>query len=282
MANPTWFVAKDYMAAKLAQVQATDPKGNWTAESLTKVMEAAGYKGDDGAYQHFNDFGMAENVSPNALFNVKEYLSAKATQLNALKVDGKTWTEVSVMDAIKAAGMNSAWEHYDKFGSTEGINPSNGFNAEGYITAKTVLMNQTKEGGRADWTVAEVKAALAENGLSALEHYNLFGQAEFKAAGKDADLAKAIEVTNKVDVNTTFDPFTGVQTYDTLESALAAQKDGSLAVNYAITAAADAGNVTVAQQAPWRLPAQLCSPVPRLPTTSATLSPMLLPLPMVW
>ena len=53
-------------------------------------------------------------------------------------------------------------EHYEQFGSKEGINPSNSFNAESYIAAKTKLMNETQEGGRANWTIAEVKAAFEE------------------------------------------------------------------------------------------------------------------------
>lgn len=265
MANPTWFDAKVYMANKLAQLKATEPTVDWTEEKLTKVMEENGFKGDEGAYAHFTQFGEAENVSPNELFDVKEYLAAKANQLNSMNVDGKEWTEVSVMDAIKAAGMNSAWEHYVKFGSAEGINPSNDFNAEGYILAKTRLMNEMNEGGRSNWTVAEVKAAFAENGLSALEHYNLFGQAEFKAANKETELAKAIEVTDKVEINDTFDPYTGAETYATLIDALAAQKEGSLAVKYTITAAADAGDVTVAQQA--GLAALLAGATPAITTT---------------
>lgn len=247
---PSWFNAKDYLANKLVQLKAVDPEGNWTAESLTKVLEENGYKGDDGAYKHFTDFGMDENVSPNALFNVSEYLAAKAEQLNAMGFEGKNWSAASVYDAIKAAGMN-VWEHYEQFGSKEGINPSNSFNAESYIAAKTKLMNETQEGGRANWTIAEVKAAFEENGLSALDHYNLFGQDEFKAAGKETALADAIKVADadKVTADSTFDPFSGVQTYATTQAALDAQEAGSLAENYAIKDATGTVDVTVEQQA---------------------------------
>lgn len=247
---PSWFNAKDYLANKLVQLKAVEPEGNWTAESLTKVLEENGYKGDDGAYKHFTDFGMDENVSPNALFNVSEYLAAKAEQLNAMSFEGKNWSAASVYDAIKAAGMN-VWEHYEQFGSKEGINPSNSFNAESYIAAKTKLMNETQEGGRANWTIAEVKAAFEENGLSALDHYNLFGQDEFKAAGKETALADAIKVADadKVTADSTFDPFSGVQTYATTQAALDAQEAGSLAENYAIKNATGTVAVTVEQQA---------------------------------
>ena len=69
MANPSWFNAKDYLTNKLAQPFANE-----------------GYEGEDGAYQHFLDYGMSEDVSPNALFDVDAYYSNK---LDALKNDPK-------------------------------------------------------------------------------------------------------------------------------------------------------------------------------------------------
>ena len=261
MANPNWFIAKDYLAAKLAQLQATEPTKGWTAESLNTTLEAAGYKGDEGAFNHFNDFGMDENVSPNASFDATFYLNAKAAQLNELNVDGKAWTAVSVMDAIKAAGMNSAWEHFDKFGSQEGVSTSATFDTAAYFVAKTALMNETAEGGRGNWTIDEVKAAFAEQGLNAVEHYNLYGQAEFKAAG----VAETFHTATTTDTAKGFDPYTGVQTYDTLILALEAQETGALADKYAITSATEAGSVTVAQQA--GLQALLAGATPTITTT---------------
>lgn len=249
MANPTWFDVDTYMANKLAQIQAIEPKGAWTEEKLKKAFEDNGYKGDEGVFQHFIDFGMDENVSPNAQFDAVFYLRAKADQLNTIMQDGKSdWSVVNVLDAINAAGMN-VWEHYVNFGSQEGIAASAGFDSTKYVIEKTKLMNETKEGGRANWTVAEVQAAFAENGLSALEHYNLFGQAEFKAAGKEIGDIKATEPTTKADG---FHLYSGAQDY-TLEQALAAHADGSLSAKYMLTNLAtdpvDAGMVTVAQQA---------------------------------
>lgn len=249
MANPTWFDVDTYMANKLAQIQAIEPKGAWTEEKLKKAFEDNGYKGDEGVFQHFNDFGMDENVSPNAQFDAVFYLRAKADQLNTIMQDGKSdWSVVNVLDAINAAGMN-VWEHYVNFGSQEGIAASAGFDSTKYVIEKTKLMNETKEGGRANWTVAEVQAAFAENGLSALEHYNLFGQAEFKAAGKEIGNIAATEPTTQANG---FHLYSGAQEY-TLEGALAAHANGSLSAKYMLTNTAssdvDAGNVTVAQQA---------------------------------
>lgn len=251
MANPIWFDVDTYMANKLAQIQAIEPNGAWTEEKLKKAFEDNGYKGDEGVFQHFNDFGMDENISPNAQFDAVYYLRAKADQLNEIKQDGKAdWSVANVLDAINAAGMN-VWEHYVNFGSQEGIAASADFDSATYIVQKTALMNETKEGGRANWTVAEVQAALAENGLSALEHYNLFGEAEFKAAGKDTTTLFA-DTEAPATTADGFDLYNGAQKY-TLEEALVAQTAGSLSAKYMLTDTATgdvaAGTLTVAQQA---------------------------------
>ena len=146
MANPNWFVAKDYLNNKLAQLQANDPKGNWTMETMTKALEEAGYKGDDGLYKHFTEFGMDENVSPNAAFDVSFYLAAKAKQLEALQ-PGTTWSVNKVYEAITGSGM-SVWEHYQQFGSNEGIATSGDFDSTKYISEKTKLLNETQQDGR--------------------------------------------------------------------------------------------------------------------------------------
>lgn len=244
MANPNWFVAKDYLNNKLAQLQANDPKGNWTMETMTKALEEAGYKGDDGLYKHFTEFGMDENVSPNAAFDVSFYLAAKAKQLEALQ-PGTTWSVNKVYEAITGSGM-SVWEHYQQFGSNEGIATSGDFDSTKYISEKTKLLNETQQDGRTDWTVTEVKEAFANAGLSALEHYNLFGKAEFEAAGKAIG---DITADPSIAKDPTFNPYTGVQTYATLADTLAAQQAGILAEKYAITSATDTVTVTVEQQA---------------------------------
>ena len=244
MANPNWFVAKDYLNNKLAQLQANDPKGNWTMETMTKALEEAGYKGNDGLYKHFTEFGMDENVSPNAAFDVSFYLAAKAKQLEALQ-PGTTWSVNKVYEAITGSGM-SVWEHYQQFGSNEGIATSGDFDSTKYISEKTKLLNETQQDGRTDWTVTEVKEAFANAGLSALEHYNLFGKAEFEAAGKAIG---DITADPSIAKDPTFNPYTGVQTYATLADTLAAQQAGILAEKYAITSATDTVTVTVEQQA---------------------------------
>lgn len=172
---PTWFDADYYMASKLAQLQATEPEGNWNVYSMAQAFANEGYEGEDGAYQHFLDYGMSEDVSPSALFDVDAYYINK---LDALKNDPKTaeeWADKTVddvKDAFTANGL-SAWEHYQQFGTAEGINPSADFDTVKYLEAKAAAMNAL--GGDKVWTAADVADAFAENGWSALEHYELFG-----------------------------------------------------------------------------------------------------------
>lgn len=172
---PTWFDADYYMASKLDQLQKADPEGNWNVYSMAQAFANEGYEGEDGAYQHFLDYGMSEDVSPSALFDVDAYYINK---LDALKNDPKTaeeWADKTVddvKDAFTANGL-SAWEHYQQFGTAEGINPSADFDTVKYLEAKAAAMNAL--GGDKVWTAADVADAFAENGWSALEHYELFG-----------------------------------------------------------------------------------------------------------
>lgn len=249
MANPTWFDETFYLNGKLAQLKAVDTEGKlndgkaWsTMDDVKAALEAAGYKGDEGLYQHFVDHGMDENISPMEGFDVMFYLQSKANALNAVKYEGKEWDAASVMDAFKAAGIESAWEHYQMFGSSEGIATSADFDSAAYFVAKVKQLNDTAYEGRSNWTVDEVKAAFAEQGLTALEHYQLYGKDEKIDTYGDF-------TTDAIEDNGTFNIYTGVKTYVTLKDALEAQASGKLAENYAITDATNAGEVTVAQQA---------------------------------
>lgn len=253
MANPTWFDETFYLNGKLAQLKAVDPEGKlndgkvWSSVNDVKAaLEAAGYEGDEGLYQHFVDFGMDENISPNEAFDAMFYLKSKAAALNAVNYEGKKWDAASVMDAFKAAGIESAWEHYQMFGSSEGIATSAEFDSEAYFVAKVKQLNDTGYDTRSNWTVDEVKAAFAEQGLTALEHYQLYGEEEkiVDYAGKEGFKAEEPDA-----LDGGLGLYTGVTTYATLKAALVAQANGTLAENYAITDATSAVEVTVAQQA---------------------------------
>ena len=143
---------------------------------MAQAFANEGYEGEDSAYQHFLDYGMSEDVSPSALFDVDAYYINK---LDALKNDPKTaeeWADKTVddvKDAFTANGL-SAWEHYQQFGTAEGINPSADFDTVKYLQAKADAMNAL--GGDKVWTPDDIAKAFAENGLSAIEHYELYGK----------------------------------------------------------------------------------------------------------
>ena len=161
---PTWFDYETYMANKLAQLKASDPDGNWTVSKLVDAFAQNGFLGEEGAYDHFTQFGAAEEVAPNTSFNANEYYAAKAAQFYGVEPSAVTELQIANVKAIiNANGMN-AWTHYQQFGSNEGVNPSNAFDADAYLAAKATAMGD-------GWTAEKVAEAIKGNGMTVLEHY---------------------------------------------------------------------------------------------------------------
>lgn len=173
MSAPAWFNYETYVSNKLAQLQAADPDAGWTAESLQAAFTANGYSSDaNGMYQHFVDFGNAENVSPSPYFVVSEYMANKLAQLQADEPDAG-WDMAKLEEAFKTNGL-SAWDHYERFGQAEGISPSSLFDTNAYLAAKLAQLQADEP--NAGWeTVDQVVTAFQENGLNPIEHYMLFG-----------------------------------------------------------------------------------------------------------
>lgn len=176
MATPKWFDANAYMQNKLVQLKAQEPDAGWTLDKLYDAFRDAGFVGVEGQYEHFVKFGAAEEVAPNAYFDADEYYAAKAKQYyeEELKQEftGSEEQIATVKAMIKDAGMN-AWTHYQQFGSAEGVNPSNAFDASDYCAAKAAAM--IKAGQKApdgtDWTAEKIAKAIDDAGMSVLEHY---------------------------------------------------------------------------------------------------------------
>lgn len=164
MATPAFFDYETYMTNKLAQVQNADPAAGWTMTKLMDSFAQNGFVGADGAYAHFVQFGSAEEVAPNADFNANEYYAAKAAQFYGVEPKAVTEFQIAnVKQIITSNGMN-AWTHYQQFGSAEGVNPSNAFDADAYLAAKAVAMGD-------GWTAEKVAEAIKGNGMTVLEHY---------------------------------------------------------------------------------------------------------------
>lgn len=145
MATPKWFDANAYMQNKLAQLKAQEPDAGWTLDKVYDTFRDAGFVGTEGQYEHFVQYGAAEEVAPNAYFDADEYYAAKAKQYyeEELKQEftGSEEQIAYVKSLIKDADMN-AWTHYQQFGSAEGVNPSNAFDASDYCAAKAEAMNK--------------------------------------------------------------------------------------------------------------------------------------------
>ena len=174
MATPKWFDPTVYMQNKLAQMQATDPA--YTMPKLVAAFAEADFVGPEGYFQHFLQFGAAEEVAPNAYFDADEYYAAKAKQYYEEELKQEfTGSELQIAEVkalINAEGYN-AWTHYQQFGSAEGVNPSNAFDASDYCAAKAAAM--IKAGQKApdgtDWTAEKIAEAIDQAGMSVLEHY---------------------------------------------------------------------------------------------------------------
>lgn len=199
MPTPKWFQARDYFYNKLAQMNTSN--ADYTAEDLAKAFNEAGYtiaspaEADINAaasqlYRHFEDWGNAENVSPNGYFIVADYMANKIDQLNK---SGQTppdnfseWNNDSLNAAMQQAGIESYWDHYILYGTAEGINPSAAFDTEAYLAAKADQLNNLPEGQQqplpdgtlGKWDAALVATALQQAGLNAIEHYYDYGKAE--------------------------------------------------------------------------------------------------------
>ena len=173
MANPTWFDYEFYMGAKLAQMQKADPAGNWTTGKLVDAFAQNGFLGEDGAYEHFVQFGANEDVAPNADFNASEYYAAKAAQFYGVEPSAVTELQIANVKAIIAENGMNAWTHYVQYGSDEGVNPSNAFDADAYLDAKTAALVAAgeKQPDGSEWTPEAVQKAISDAGMTVLEHY---------------------------------------------------------------------------------------------------------------
>lgn len=139
---------------------------------LVAAFADAGFVGEEGYFQHFLQFGAAEEVAPNAYFNANEYYAAKAAQFYGEAFTGSELQIAQVKTLINKEGMN-AWTHYQQFGSAEGVNPSNAFDASDYCAAKAEAMNAAgqKDPDGNDWTAESIAKAIDDAGMSVLEHY---------------------------------------------------------------------------------------------------------------
>ncbi len=212
MANHLWFQYGDYMNNKLASLQAAQPDAGWTIGKEVDAFEKAGYSGEEGAYQHFLQWGHKEDVSPNNLFNADYYYKSKAYQFYALEENGGLSQDqitenlelyaANMKTAMAKAGLD-AWTHYIMYGTSEGINPSEHFNTAKYMQMKLdALQADDPEGG---WTADSMYEAFKKCGFNALSHAYAYGTDDTTATKAECHCWTDSSHTALIEVLTTND-----------------------------------------------------------------------------
>ncbi|WP_019951343.1 beta strand repeat-containing protein [Kushneria aurantia] len=115
-------------------------------------------------------------------FNTSYYLQDKLEQLQNGEdaAQYSDWTTQDVEEAFSAANLTPE-QHYEQFGSVEGLNPSPQFDTDAYLQEKLAQLQDqdaTQANGEPYETAADVLNAFRDAGLSPLEHYNEYGQEE--------------------------------------------------------------------------------------------------------
>lgn len=205
------FVEADYLAAKLAALQADSATAaDWAGKDtafLTKVLDSFGFTPES----HYEQFGYKEGLAPNNLFDAAQYKLAKAT---ALFNEGGYMTVAAAQAAFEAAWTGDVYQHYLAFGSAEGINPSNAFDESSYYDTKLAAL-QADPATATEWagkTAADVKAALAAAGFTALTHYEAFGQYETGVTATAVPDGEKVNTGGVAVPGSTFALTTGVDT----------------------------------------------------------------------
>lgn len=174
-----------YLQSKLTALQAaggpTASGGAWTTDSLLAAIAASGMT----PQSHYEAYGRSEGLSPNAYFNEYEYMQSKLRQMQSLEPNAG-WNMKKLEQAFAEAGLIPAdhyalygWKEFDKEGNF--LNPSNGFDANGYWSAKLLQLRQTAPDD--DWNATKMLEAFEDANLDPISHYMLYGAAEARSQG---------------------------------------------------------------------------------------------------
>lgn len=161
-----------YLGVKLAALKATYTEwSSKTTADLKTTLANLGYTPE----QHYMKFGYVEKLNPNAYFNGEEYTLFKA---KALFDSGFYVSIAAAKEAFLAAWKGNVYEHYLKFGGSEGVDPSNAFDSSAYLTSKLAQLKALDSAKYGSWTSADVAKAIKDAGLTPLTHYLAAGKTE--------------------------------------------------------------------------------------------------------
>ncbi len=182
IAVPTWYNDDSYINEKVDEcntIKFGAVEGEeftpWTAASVRDFLAAANGEADYQPWMGYANFvsnGNAENCSPNPLFNVMQYVTAKAAQLNSINYDGRNadnnpWTAQNVLDFFNAHDI-TAWDHFTTAGQFENVNPSNAMDLSDFLASKAKECNDIEFDGRNDWDEQAVLDYYQQHGLNAV------------------------------------------------------------------------------------------------------------------
>ena len=118
-------------------------------------------------------------MSAPAWFNSATYVANKLAQLQATEPEAG-WTGESLQAAFTANGYSNdadgMYRHFVDWGNAENVSPSPYFVVSEYMANK--LAQLQRDAPAAGWDMTKVEQAFRDAGLSAWDHYTLYGQAE--------------------------------------------------------------------------------------------------------
>jgi S-layer protein len=236
-----------YLSAKLAALQATETE--WVGKTTTFLETVLQNVYGLTAEVHYNQYGYKEGLAPNAYFNADEYKLAKAT---ALFDSGKYLSIEAAQADFEAKWPFDPYQHYLRYGSAEGVNPSNDFDESSYLASKLASLqaNPATATAWATKTVADVQTAFTAAGLSALGHYLAYGATEGIAVTA-VPTAEQVTPTPTTTVGTTFtlttgiNNFTGTSSDDTFDGSLGGAAGATATLSSSDTLDGGAGTDTL-------------------------------------
>ena len=108
-----------------------------------------------------------------AWFDTECYLKNKLAQL------GEGWNEQSLIQAFNNAGYSGEagiYRHFLDWGNQENVSPGKYFDSDFYFRSKLAQLQADEPNG--GWTMESARQAFEEAGLSAWDHYLLYGMSE--------------------------------------------------------------------------------------------------------
>ncbi|WP_336275058.1 beta strand repeat-containing protein [Vreelandella indica] len=185
-----------YLNAKLAQLQNnSETAADWAGKDAA-FLEARFSAVGLTAQEHYEQYGYQEDLAPNAFFDPAEYIRAKATAMFNDSASSYLTIDAAAEDFVNLWGGN-VYNHYLQYGEEEDINPSNDFDVSSYLEAKLAKL-QSEEATAAEWAgkgVADVAAEFEAAGITALEHFTMYGDVEGLSA-------TAVPAEEQVEVDT--------------------------------------------------------------------------------